>query len=165
MKLLLLILLSKTLFALCTLKETTLSDDYYLKASKETNPASQIILLNKALNSCCSPEIETSKILIQAESTKNIKKKISFYNQALVSISHFEDEELLMQEQNKINSIIASLYLNLDQQALAETIKAKWIDDNKPKKPRSFLWVIILFSLLSFWTVFNLFRMRKNGSL
>lgn len=158
MKLLLYILLSNYLFALCTQKETLMSDKYQLQASKEQTLISQLALLDKALQSCYSPEIEATKQLIQADATPNIKEKILFYNQALISISEFEDRELIRQEQNKINAIVDTLNQKLGNQELAKIIKSKHIDENRPKEPRSFLWVIILFGVLSIWTIFNIFR-------
>ena len=163
MKLLLYILLSNYLFALCTQKETAMSDKYYLQASKEQTLISQLALLDKALQSCYSPEIEATKQLIQADATPNIKEKILFYNQALISISEFEDRELIRQEENKIKKIIFKLYKDTNHQELAEVVKSKikHIDENKPKEPRSFLWVIILFGGLSLWTVFNFIKMKR----
>lgn len=161
MKFFLLILLTLPLSALCTPKEITQSNSYYLQASTQTEITTQLALIDKALKACASPEIETSKQLLQAELTQDIQEKILFYNQALISIAEFEDRKILIQEQNKILKVLVLLYTKLDNKILADTIRKKIIVADEEKKERSYLWVIVIFAMLSLWSVFNVFRVRK----
>ena len=151
MKMFALLLYSIQIYANCSLYEQELSDNYYDKARLSQNITKQIAWLKKAENYCSAPEIKTTLLLMKAKNSHDQNTQIAFYKQALVSVSQFENYDLLQHEQKRINLFLAKL-LQSDEPLLAQTYKQKALQNPQDKKS-SHLWVWILFGSLLLWAI------------
>ena len=114
MKYLLYFLFITYLNATCTPQETKESNRLYTQASQASTPNEQISLIEQSLLSCYAPEIETSLLRLKARQSDSVEEQILLYKQALVAVSKFSDEQLLLQEQNQLNQILAKLYESIN---------------------------------------------------
>jgi len=109
MKYIIYLIIITNLYANCTNQQIQTSKEIYTKASQESNITKQIELLEESIRECNFPEIEATLFNLKAQKSIDLESKLIYYKQALVAVSNFDNEELLYQEQNRLNSIIANL--------------------------------------------------------
>jgi len=122
------------------------AQDYYNEA-----------LFEKALESCYSAEIEANILIIKAEDEVDIQKKIAYYKDALISVSKFSDEEVLVVEQNKLQKVLSKLYKPIDQE-VSDAYKDKVRTVYKEKQEQNYLPWIVSIVLLLLWASWDLLR-------
>jgi len=143
------------LLANCTQEQITTSNNLYQKADQSTNPQQQIKLLKASLKSCYAPEIEASLLILQAQESNNTTQKIEFYKKSLVSISNFQDTNLLFEYQCQINRTLSTLYKNIDKEVSAIYLEKALALCSTQRKKRNYWWVGLFFVLLIGWGILN----------
>jgi len=143
----------------CTPQQIEQAQALYNQTEQTQNPKEQIELLSKALNLCYSAEIEANYLILKAEEEREINQKIGYYKEALISISKFQERELILLYQDEINMILANLYEPIDKD-IAKMYRSKVRSKIEEKSRRFEYGVYLLFSLLLIWAFWGVFRKR-----
>ena len=144
-----------SLQANCTQEQKTQAQTLYAKTEQSQSKKEQIALLYQALNSCYSAEIEANYLILKAEESREVNQKIGYYKKALLSLSLFQDKELLLKHQDTLNSILAKLYEPIDKE-VAKLYLSKVRGGGDNEVFRYGLYFVVF--LLLFWVVFTLFK-------
>ena len=143
----------------CTPQQIEQAQALYNQTEQTQNPKEQIELLSKALNLCYSAEIEANYLILKAEEERDINQKIGYYKEALISISKFQEQELILLYQDEINMILANLYEPIDSE-IAKMYRSKVRSKIEEKSRRFEYGVYFLFSLLFLWAFWEIFRKK-----
>ena len=141
----------------CTPQQIEQAQSLYNQTEQTQNPKEQIELLSNALNSCYSAEIEANYLILKAQEERDTQQKISYYKQALISISKFQERELILGYQDKLNMILANLYEPIDSE-IAKMYKSKVRSKTEEKSKRFEYGVYLFFFLLLLWGFWGVFR-------
>ena len=147
------------LHANCTQAQIKKAQTLYAQTEQTQNPKEQIALLFNALNTCYSAEIEANYLILKAEESDEVLKKIGYYKEALVSISMFKDRALILVHQDRLNGLLAKLYEPIDE----DIAKVYWskVRDKKREKNNLFGYGFALFFVfLMGWGIWGFFRNR-----
>lgn len=74
--------------------DTQLADGFYQKALNSENIDKKIEFLGKSLDECYLKDIDTYKLILQAENSENKKDKIYFYKKALSNNENFYNKSI-----------------------------------------------------------------------
>ena len=144
-----------SLWGNCTQEQKIQAQTLYAETEQSQSKKEQIALLYQALNSCYSAEIEANYLILKAEESSEVNQKIGYYKKALLSLSLFQDKELLLKHQDTLNSILAKLYEPIDKE-VAKLYRSKVRGGVDNEVFRYGLYFVVF--LLLFWVVFTLFK-------
>ena len=151
--------LSSLLFANCSSQDIERSDKFYNQANQEPNVINQTVLLEKSLKACYAPEIDSSLLMIRAETTNDVYKKIDYYKKILGVITNFENKEEALNIQNSCNLRLSELYEPIDKEV--SNIYRSKVYHLKQKKKSNFRYILYaLFSLLILWAFLGFFKKK-----
>ena len=157
---LVLLLFCSSLWSNCTQPQIQKAQTLYNQVEQTQNPKEQIEFLLEALGSCYSAEIEANLFILQAQNSEDVLQEISYYKQALVSISKFQEQNLILGYQNELNLILANLYEPIDEE-ISKIYRSKVLGVNIKEKSKRFEYgVYFLFFLLIAWAFLEFFRKK-----
>ena len=147
-----------SLQANCTQEQKIQAQTLYAKTEQSQSKKEQIELLYQALNSCYSAEIEANYLILKAEESSEVNQKIGYYKKALLSLSLFQDKELLLKHQDTLNLILSRLYEPIDKE-VAKLYRSKVRGGGDNEDSEVFLYGVYSFiSLFLFWSIFYLVK-------
>ena len=82
-------------------------------------------------------------------------EKINYYKKALLSVSKFQDKNLLLQNQDELNLILSKLYTPIDIEISKEYKNKVRRYVNKENLLFKYLFLLMIF-LVVFWGIINL---------
>ena len=148
-------ILLSSLWANCTNKQITQAQTLYTQATETQSKKEQINFLYSALGFCYSAEIEANFLILKAEDEVKMMEKINYYKKALLSISKFQDKNLLLQNQDELNLILSKLYAPIDIEISKEYKNKVRRYVNKENLLFKYLFLLMIF-LVVFWGIINL---------
>jgi len=150
MKLLTILLLSTILNASCNEQNKEASSAFFFEATQAKTLERQIDLLQKSLDTCFSYEVEVSLLMLQATQSSDANK-MKLYDKALKSLSQIKNNDaLVLQEQNKINQLLAKLHESKELKAIYEN---KVIEPHNNQEQKTPYWAFILAMLVILWVL------------